>query len=103
MPGEKVGIIGRIGSGKSTMARLIVGLYEPTEGALSADDTDYRQIDPADLRRNMAYIAQDVLLFRGSVRENIAISRPQAGDAEILEAAKSAGVHEFISRHPDGL
>ena len=100
--GEKVGIIGRIGSGKSTMARLIVGLYEPTEGTLSADDTDYRQIDPADLRRNMAYIAQDVLLFRGSVRENIAISRPQAADAEILEAAKSAGVHDFISRHPMG-
>ncbi len=100
--GEKVGIIGRIGSGKSTMARLIIGLYEPTEGTLSADDTDYRQIDPADLRRNMAYIAQDVLLFRGSVRENIAISRPQASDAEILEAAKSAGVHDFISRHPMG-
>jgi ATP-binding cassette subfamily C protein LapB len=84
------------------MARLILGLYEPTEGTLSADDTDYRQIDPADLRRNIAYIAQDVLLFRGSVRENIAVSRPQATEAEILDAAKSAGVHDFISRHPMG-
>lgn len=100
--GEKVGIIGRIGSGKSTMARLILGLYEPTEGTLFADDTDFRQIDPADLRRNIAYIAQDVVLFRGSVRENIAVSRPQATEAEILDAAKSAGVHDFISRHPMG-
>lgn len=101
-PGEKVGIIGRVGSGKSTIARLMMGLYDPVEGAILADDTDYRQIDPADLRRNMAYIAQDVVLFRGSVRENIVIARPQATDAEILRAAQAAGVHDFISRHPMG-
>jgi ATP-binding cassette subfamily C protein LapB len=101
-PGEKVGIVGRIGSGKSTMARLILGLYEPQEGAILADDTDYRQIDPADLRRNIAYIAQDIVLFRGSIRENIAISKPQATEEEILEAAREAGVHDFISRHPMG-
>jgi len=100
--GEKVGLIGRIGSGKSTISRLMLGLYEPQSGALFADDTDYRQIDPADLRRNIAYIAQDIILFRGSVRENIAVSRPQATEQEILEAAKSAGVHEFIARHPMG-
>jgi ATP-binding cassette subfamily C protein LapB len=100
--GEKVGIVGRIGSGKSTIARLILGLYEPSDGTILADDTDFRQIDPADLRRNMAYIAQDVVLFRGSVRENIAISRPQATEEEILEAAKAAGVHDFVSRHPMG-
>ena len=100
--GEKVGIIGRIGSGKSTVARLMMGLYEPAEGAIYADDTDYRQIDPADLRRNMAYIAQDVVLFRGSVRENIIAGHPQATEEEILNAAKLAGVHEFISRHPMG-
>ena len=100
--GENVGIIGRIGSGKSTIARMILGLYEPVEGAIYADDTDYRQIDPADLRRNMAYIAQDIVLFRGSIRENIAISKPQATEEEILEAAKLAGVHDFVSRHPMG-
>lgn len=101
-PGEKIGIVGRVGSGKSTIARLMMGLYEPKDGAILADDTDYRQIDPADLRRNIAYIAQDVVLFRGTIRENIAIARPQASEAEILEASKSSGVHEFIARHPMG-
>ena len=100
--GEKVGIVGRVGSGKSTIARLMMGLYEPKEGAILADDMDYRQIDPADLRRNVAYIAQDVVLFRGTIRENITIARPQASEAEILEASKASGVHEFISRHPMG-
>jgi ATP-binding cassette subfamily C protein LapB len=101
-PGERVGIVGRIGSGKSTIARLIMGLYDPLSGTIFADDTDYRQIDPADLRRNIAYIAQDIVLFRGSIRENIAIGRPQASDAEILAAAKAAGVHDFVARHPLG-
>ena len=100
--GERVAIIGRIGSGKSTCARLMMGLYEPTEGAVLADYTDYRQIDPADLRRNYAYIAQDVILFGGSVRDNIAASMPAATEAKILKAAKSAGVHDFISHHPMG-
>ncbi len=101
-PGEKVGVIGRVGSGKSTIARLMMGLYEPEDGAILADDTDYRQIDPADLRRNIAYIAQDVVLFRGSIRDNITMACPQATEAEILEASKSSGVHEFIARHPMG-
>lgn len=101
-PGERVGLIGRIGSGKSTVARLLMGLYDPADGTILADDTDYRQVDPADLRRNIAYIAQDIVLFRGSIRENIAIARPQASEVEILEAAKAAGVHDFVSRHPMG-
>ncbi|MCC7304733.1 MAG: type I secretion system permease/ATPase [Alphaproteobacteria bacterium] len=100
--GEKVGIIGRIGSGKSTAARMMLGLYEPQEGSLLADDTDYRQIDPADLRRNIGYIAQDVVLFNGSVRDNIIVSVPQALEEDILKAAKTSGVHDFISRHPMG-
>ncbi|MGE4313368.1 MAG: type I secretion system permease/ATPase [Pseudobdellovibrionaceae bacterium] len=101
-PGEKVGIIGRIGSGKSTIARLILNLYQPDFGQISADSTDYRQIDPADLRRHIAYIAQDVMLFSGTIRENLALSNPQASDTDILEAAKKAGVDEFVSRHPQG-
>ncbi len=101
-PGEKVAIIGRIGSGKSTSARLMMGLYEPSAGTILADDTDYRQIDPADLRRSFAYIAQDVVLFAGSVRDNIAASMPQASEEDILAASKAAGVHDFVSRHPMG-
>lgn len=101
-PGEKVGLIGRVGSGKSTAARLMMGLYQPTEGTLLADDTDYRQIDPAELRGHFAYIAQDVVLFSGSVRDNICASKPSATEEEILAASKAAGVHEFVSSHPMG-
>ena len=101
-PGEKVGVIGRIGSGKSTIARLMLGLYDPDEGTILADDTDYRQVDPADLRRNIAYIAQDVVLFGGTIRDNISASMPHATEESILDAAKISGVHEFISRHPMG-
>jgi ATP-binding cassette subfamily C protein LapB len=100
--GEKVGIIGRIGSGKSTIARMVMGLYDPQDGTMLLDDTDYRQIDPADLRRNVAYIAQDVVLFSGTIRDNITASVPHATEEEILEAAKMAGVHDFVSRHPMG-
>lgn len=101
-PGERVGIVGRIGSGKSTVARLMMGLYEPLDGTISIDDTDYRQIDPADLRRNVGYIAQDVVLFRGTIRENIAAGKPQATEEDILHAARLSGVHDFVSRHPMG-
>lgn len=100
--GEKVGIIGRIGSGKSTVAKLMLGLYEPSSGSILADDTDYQQIDPADLRRNTAYIAQDVVLFSGSVRDNISASVPHASEEDILKAAQLAGVHDFIAKHPMG-
>lgn len=100
--GEKVGIVGRIGSGKSTIAKLMVQLYEPDAGAVLVDQTDYRQIDPADLRRNIAYIGQDVTLFQGSIRDNLTAARPHATEEEILDAAKAAGAHGFISAHPLG-
>ncbi|NQZ14775.1 MAG: type I secretion system permease/ATPase [Alphaproteobacteria bacterium] len=100
--GEKVGLIGRIGSGKSTIARLALGLYQPSHGSIHFDDTDYRQIDPADLRRNIAYIAQDVVLFNGTVRDNITASLPHATEEQILAASEAAGVHEFVSQHPMG-
>jgi len=100
--GEKVGLIGRIGSGKSTITRLMMGLYDASEGSMLLDDTDYRQIDPADIRRNGAYIAQDVILFNGSVRDNITASVPHASEQEILNVSKAAGVHDFISHHPMG-
>lgn len=100
--GERVGLVGRVGSGKSTISKLLIGLYEPSEGTVMLDGTDYRQIDPADIRRSMAYIAQDVFLFTGSVRDNIAAGKPSSSEQEILDAAKRAGVHDFISRHPLG-
>lgn len=100
--GEKVGIIGRIGSGKSTIARIIMGLYEPTGGTVYIDETDQRQMDPADIRRNIAYIPQDVILFAGTIRDNITAALPHATDDDVLEAAKAAGVHEFVSKMPYG-
>ena len=101
-PGERVAVLGRIGSGKSTVARLMLGLYEPRQGAVLMDGIDIRQIDPGDLRRNVGSVLQDVWLFTGTVRENIAIGSVHPHDSEILEAARIAGVEDFISRHPSG-
>ncbi len=100
--GERVGILGRIGSGKSTIARLMIGLYEPAEGAVLMDGTDIRQIDPADLRRNVGYVSQDNYLFFGTVRDNISFGAPHADDQTILRAAHVAGVTDFLRRHPLG-
>ena len=100
--GERVGIIGRMGSGKSTIARLLLKLYEPNNGAILADDTDYRQIDPADLRRNVGYISQETQLFQGSIRDNITAFKPRAGEEEILACAQATGVDSFVLRHPLG-
>lgn len=101
-PGEKVAFIGRIGSGKSSIEKLILGLYEPSEGAILLDGTDIRQIDPVDLRRNIGYAPQDVVLFFGSVRDNITMGSPFADDKSVLKAAEIAGVTEFVNRHPSG-
>jgi ATP-binding cassette subfamily C protein LapB len=100
--GEKVGLIGRIGSGKSSIHRLIMGLYEPDEGAVLVDGTDVRQIDPADLRRHIGTVPQDVYLFFGSVKDNIAIGAPYTDDETIRRAARIAGAEEFVNRHPMG-
>jgi ATP-binding cassette subfamily C protein LapB len=101
-PGERVAIIGKIGSGKSTIEKLILDFYQPQKGAIRIDGTDIKQIDPADLRRNIGYVPQDVFLFFGSVRENIAVGAPYADDAAILRAARIAGVDSFVARHPQG-
>jgi ATP-binding cassette subfamily C protein LapB len=101
-PGERIGILGRIGSGKSTIARLLIGLYEPADGAVLADGTDIRQIDPADLRRNVGYVSQDNYLFFGTVRDNIAFGAPHLDDQAIQRAAHVAGVSDFLRSHPHG-
>jgi len=100
--GDKVVVIGRIGSGKTTLQKLLLGLYQPTGGAVSIDGVDLRQLDPADLRRNIGYVAQDVTLFYGTLRDNIAIGAPYADDATVVAAAEAAGLAEFVNRHPDG-
>lgn len=101
-PGEKVAFIGRIGSGKSTIEKLILGLYEPDDGAILLDGTDIRQVDPVDLRRSVGYAPQDVVLFFGSIRDNITMVAPFADDKMVLKAADVAGVSEFVNRHPSG-
>jgi len=95
-PGERVGILGRNGSGKSTIVRLLTGVCEPTQGAVLMDDTDLRQLHPDDFRANVGAVLQDVCLFSGSVRENIALGLDHISDNDILLASKIAGVHDFI-------
>ncbi len=101
-PGEKVAIIGKLGSGKSTLHKLIANLYQPQEGSIRIDDIDIKQIDAADLRENIGYVPQDNLLFYGSIRENIAYKLSAVTDAEIIEASEIAGVNSFVNLHPHG-
>jgi ATP-binding cassette subfamily C protein LapB len=100
--GERVGIIGPIGSGKTTLGKLVLGLYEPNEGAVRVDGYDLRQFDPAVLRRNIGCASQDVFLFQGTLRENLAMGAPWAEDEAIINAAELAQVAEFASRHSEG-
>ena len=101
-PGEHVAIVGRVGSGKSTIARLILGLYEPSDGMVLVDDADVRQLHPDDLRHNIGSVLQDVFLLTGSVRENIALGEASIDDAAVLRAAKLSGTHDFIGQVANG-
>ncbi|KIE21878.1 ABC transporter [Vibrio sinaloensis] len=102
-PGEKVAIIGRIGSGKTTLERLIMGLYQPTEGHVRIDDTDIQQLHHIDVRRNIGCVPQDSQLFYGSIRDNITLGRPLADDRDVMDAANRAGVTVFTQQDPAGL
>jgi len=97
-PGEKVAVLGKIGSGKSTITRLILGLYEPDEGSVLVDDTDIRQIMPSDLRQNIGSVLQDIYLFSGSIRDNITLGQGDIADEELLRVAKLGGVHDFAGQ-----
>ncbi len=101
--GEKVAIIGRIGSGKTTIEKLIMGLYEPEEGAVRIDGVDLRQINPTDLRSSIGCVSQDITLFYGSIKDNITLGANHVEDSQLLEAAEIAGVTEFANKHPNGL
>jgi ATP-binding cassette subfamily C protein LapB len=101
-PGEHVGIIGRMGSGKTTVEKLVLGLYTPDSGAVLIDGIDQRQIDPLALRRDIGHVPQDIVLFYGSVRDNIVLGAPHADDEAILRAAEIGGVADFANRSPQG-
>ncbi|MCW7539852.1 type I secretion system permease/ATPase [Aquabacterium sp. A7-Y] len=101
-PGDRVALIGRVGSGKTTIEKLILGLYAPTQGSVLLDGIDLRQLDPADVRANVGVVSQDVTLFYGTLRENITFGLPFADDSAIVAAAEVAGLTEFINRHPRG-
>ncbi|HEX5801512.1 MAG TPA: type I secretion system permease/ATPase [Azospira sp.] len=101
-PGEHVAIIGKVGSGKSTINRLILSLYQPTSGSIKIDGVDIRQLDPAELRKAIGYVPQDVTLLYGTLRENITVGMPYVEDHGILQAAELAGLGDLIGNHPQG-
>lgn len=100
--GERVGIIGRVGSGKTTVGRLLLGFYDTEEGRILIDGVDSRQYDPSDLRTGIGFAMQDTDLFLGRLRDNIALGKPDATDEQILAAARLSGVESFIAGHPMG-
>ena len=101
-PGEKVALVGESGGGKSTLVNLILGLYRPTEGALTINGHDVTSVQAEDLRKSVGVVFQDSSLFSGTVRENIAYGKPDATDEEVVSAAKAAFAHDFIEEFPDG-
>jgi ABC transporter fused permease/ATP-binding protein len=101
-PGQKVALVGPSGAGKSTLISLLLRLYEPSSGRLLIDGRDARSLPLAELRRQMAMVPQEVLLFGGSIAQNIAYGKPGAGPEEIERAARQANAHEFIRSFPQG-
>ena len=101
-PGERVAIIGRVGSGKSTVARLALGLYAPDCGTVRIDDADIRQLHPDDVRANIGAVLQDIVLLSGTIRDNIALGDAGISDADVLYAARLSGAHDIIGRLPRG-
>lgn len=100
--GERVGIIGKIGSGKTTIGRLLARLYVPSSGSLLLDGIDIRQYHTAEIRRCVAFVSQESALFHGSVRDNIVLGAPQVSDELVVRAADLSGVTDFVRGHPQG-
>ena len=101
--GEKVAIIGRVGAGKTTLEKLLLGLFRPQSGSVRVDGYDLAQIHPAVLRRNIGCVPQDITLFFGSIRDNIIVGHPLVDDMRVLRAARRGGVTQFTNRDPNGL
>ena len=100
--GETLAVVGASGSGKSTLAKMLQSLHVPQEGVIRVDGVDLREIDLPWLRRNVGVVLQDNFMFRGTIRENIAIARPNASLEEVVLAARAAGADEFIERLQQG-
>jgi len=101
-PGEMIGVVGHSGSGKSTLVNLVCRFHDPSEGSVRVDGIDLRELALADYRRNIGLVLQEPFLFFGTIAENIAYGRPDAGRAEVVAAARAANAHEFIMRLPHG-
>src|SRR6187399_957120 len=99
--GEQIAIVGPSGAGKSTIASLLLQFYEPDSGTVYFDERPAREFPLSQLRRQMAVVPQDVMLFGGSIKENIAYGKPDANDEEIIAAAKNANAHEFVNKFPE--
>jgi len=102
-PGERIAVLGSIGSGKSTLIKVLSGLYHPTDGKSYLDDLDIFQLAPEFVREHIAYLPQDVRLFNGTLRDNLTLGLPNPSDTIVLNAAKVCGLAAVISRHPKGL
>jgi len=100
--GEKIAIVGKIGSGKTSLLRLIAGLYDPSEGSVKIDNSDITHLHPDDLRKHIGVVMQTPMLFSGTLKENLLMGNPDATDDEVVEAAKIANVDEIASNLPDG-
>jgi ATP-binding cassette subfamily C protein LapB len=100
--GERVCVLGRIGSGKSTILRLLGGLYQPTEGMVEVDGIDLRQIDPLDYRARVGFVSQEPRLFNGTLRENVLMGRHSADPGQLAEVARLTGLDRLVSQHPLG-
>lgn len=100
--GEQIGIVGLSGAGKSTLASLLMRFDDVDSGAIRVDDTDIRDVAQSQLRRHIAYVPQEPLLFHRTIRENITYFNPSATEADVINAAKAAHAHEFITELPDG-
>jgi ATP-binding cassette subfamily C protein LapB len=101
-PGEKIAIIGRVASGKSTLGRLLCGLYYPDAGSLLIDGLDNRQYRPINLRSQLRFVGQDAELFSGSIKDNLLMGAPNADDAALIDALRRVGADEFLGRDDGG-
>ncbi|HEY1092439.1 MAG TPA: ATP-binding cassette domain-containing protein, partial [Burkholderiaceae bacterium] len=100
--GERIAMLGRIGSGKSTVLRLLAGLYQPTEGMVDIDGIDLRQVDPAEFRAKVGFVSQDPRLFHGTLRDNVVMGRAGVDAARLVDVARLTGLDRVIASHPMG-